>query len=152
MESNKNIKSIKRPRSDIIVEECYDIIDDIDDVLLDAMIKLEDNNCLYYDYNIVKASFIKSLNNNVVSSMSKSIKKFKDTKDECIDTILYDMIKKLERKSCVYYDYDIIKSSFLESLDNNVLGTMNRCLTCGNDIGLNNPRQLCGKTDCYYFF
>jgi hypothetical protein len=30
------------------------------------------------------------------------------------------------------------------------LGSKNRCLDCGMDMGINNPRQLCGKTYCLY--
>jgi hypothetical protein len=32
------------------------------------------------------------------------------------------------------------------------LGPKNRCLACGMDMGINNPRQLCGKTYCLYEF
>ena len=27
---------------------------------------------------------------------------------------------------------------------------INRCLECGADMGVNNPRQLCGKRRCYF--
>ena len=30
------------------------------------------------------------------------------------------------------------------------LGAKNRCLVCRMDMGINNPRQLCGKTYCLY--
>ena len=33
-------------------------------------------------------------------------------------------------------------------VEKHAFGTTNRCVTCRYDMGPNNPRQLCGKTEC----
>jgi len=39
--------------------------------------------------------------------------------------------------------YMLNNPEYLENLE------INPCLICGEDMGPNNPRQLCGKTHCY---
>jgi hypothetical protein len=52
-------------------------------------------------------------------------------------TLITDYFKYIN-KSKKIYGYNIINNSW-------------HCLTCGIDMGINNPRQLCGKTFCRNF-
>ena len=69
-----------------------------------------------------------------------------------IDDKLWEMIKELEEKKSVYYNFDKIKEELIKIIENNCEGMMNRCVECGTDMGKCNPRQLCGKTCCYNKF
>jgi hypothetical protein len=70
--------------------------------------------------------------------------------DEMIDSKLYSLIRDLEIKNSNYYNFDKIKDDFIKLLEEHSEGMMNKCLECGTDMGRSNPRQLCGKTYCYY--
>lgn len=63
---------------------------------------------------------------------------------------LYSLIRKIELKNKLYYDSDKIIEKFKNLLEENEEGMMNCCLECGEDMGRSNPRQLCGKTYCYF--
>lgn len=51
--------------------------------------------------------------------------------------IITDFFKKKEKKICYGYNYET--DSW-------------HCTKCGLDMGINNPRQLCGKIICNYYY
>ena len=65
-----------------------------------------------------------------------------------IDNIIY----KINDKSNFYLNLKKIKielkKSILEIIEKNSHELKNICISCGIDMGINNPRQLCGKTKC----
>ena len=70
------------------------------------------------------------------------------TKDYIKDK-LYELISNIEERESNYYNYENIIEKFLKNLKENDEGMMNRCTSCGEDMGRLNPRQLCGKTYCH---
>ena len=85
-----------------------------------------------------------------MSSMKRAREESEETVENLIDTELYSLVRKLEEKNSNYYNFDKIKEYFIKLLEEHSEGMMNRCLECGTDMGRSNPRQLCGKTYCYY--
>lgn len=79
-------------------------------------------------------------------SIEKTIEKSK------INETLINLIVKLDNNSKFYLNYEKMK----EDLDNMIMTILERnshfeknlCIECGEDIGIDNPRQLCGKTYC----
>ncbi len=61
----------------------------------------------------------------------------------------FNIILEMEEKLDIYLDYDKILKDFKNSIIDHNLGMKNRCTECNVDIGISNPRQLCGKTRCY---
>lgn len=75
-----------------------------------------------------------------------------DISDKTKDYIkekLYELISNVEDRESNYYNYENIIEKFLRNLKENDEGMMNRCTSCGEDMGRTNPRQLCGKIYCY---
>lgn len=68
---------------------------------------------------------------------------------EYIKDKLYDLISNIEDRESNYYNFESITKEFLKILKEYDEGMMNRCTSCGEDMGRSNPRQLCGKTYCY---
>ena len=68
--------------------------------------------------------------------------------DESPRNNLNCIISEIEEKLDIYLDYDVILEQFKEIILKNNLGMKNRCTECNVDMGLCNPRQLCGKTYC----
>lgn len=68
-----------------------------------------------------------------------------------IDNIIY----KINDKSNYYLNLKNIKKelneAILEIIEKNSYELKNRCVSCGIDMGIDNPRQLCGKTNCIYY-
>lgn len=72
-----------------------------------------------------------------------------DKETESFTDIMYRALITYETEKNVYLD----KETMIEYINNNIskfeTGFKNLCLECGEDMGLNNPRQLCGKYMCY---
>jgi hypothetical protein len=56
---------------------------------------------------------------------------------------IYEFLKNKELR-----DYEITESLIIEVAKQFNYGMKNRCLQCNIDMGINNPRQLCGKYYC----
>ena len=69
-----------------------------------------------------------------------------------INEDLYNLIVKLDNNSEFYLDQEKMKEELhnmmITVLERNSHSNKNRCVECGEDMGINNPRQLCGKTYC----
>ena len=63
---------------------------------------------------------------------------------------LFNILSDLEEQSGYYLNSDNIIKDFIDSISQNKEGLINRCTTCGIDMGRMNPRQLCGKTFCHF--
>mgnify|MGYP001226093804 CR=1 FL=1 len=62
---------------------------------------------------------------------------------------LFTVIFNYQTKCDYYYNMEQLVDNVLENLESYKLEKKNRCLMCGDDLGPQNPRQLCGKTCCY---
>ena len=86
--------------------------------------------------------------------MSNKKRKYEYNNDlklnEKIQKVLQEsnLIHKLEKECECYFNVDLEKYIIEIILESNE-GSKNLCVECGCDIGLNNPRQLCGKTFCF---
>ena len=73
------------------------------------------------------------------------------TTDE-IQVDINNFIYKISNKLNYYIDEDNIKKKInlelIKIIKKNILQHKNLCIECKVDIGINNPRQLCGKTRC----
>jgi hypothetical protein len=73
------------------------------------------------------------------------------TTDE-IQIDINNFIYKISNKLNYYIDEDNIKKKInlqlIKIIKKNILHHKNLCIECQVDIGINNPRQLCGKTRC----
>lgn len=73
------------------------------------------------------------------------------TTDE-IQIDINNFIYKISNKLNYYIDEDNIKKKInlqlIKIIKKNILQHKNLCIECQVDIGINNPRQLCGKTRC----
>lgn len=73
------------------------------------------------------------------------------TTDE-IQVDINNFIYKISNKLNYYIDEDNIKKKInlelIKIIKKNILQYKNLCIECQVDIGINNPRQLCGKTRC----
>tara|TARA_B100000900_G_C20602352_1_gene726230 strand:+ start:2734 stop:3195 length:462 start_codon:yes stop_codon:yes gene_type:complete len=73
------------------------------------------------------------------------------TTDE-IQIDINNFIYKISNKLNYYIDKDNIKKKInlqlIKIIKKNILQHKNLCIECQVDIGINNPRQLCGKTRC----
>ena len=69
-----------------------------------------------------------------------------------INEDLYNLIVKLDNNSEFYLDQEKMKEDLnnmmIKVLERNSHSNKNRCMECGEDMGIDNPRQLCGKTYC----
>lgn len=83
------------------------------------------------------------------SEMFDDNKIIKEKINNLIDEKIYSLVKEIEEIDSSYYNNEEITKDFKKSLRKNWQGMMNRCLECGSDMGIMNPRQLCGKTYCY---
>lgn len=59
------------------------------------------------------------------------------------------LLDNYEKHSKCYINKEKILSDILRSIEDNKLGEKNLCIVCGIDLGIGNPRQLCGKNICY---
>lgn len=88
----------------------------------------------------------------MTSSMEESIKKIVDKSNIYID--INKIINKLDLNPDYYLNLNLIKQELYlviyKLIKNNSYGIKNRCLICNEDMGEDNPRQLCGKTKCLY--
>lgn len=62
---------------------------------------------------------------------------------------MMDVIYRLEDELPTYLDKVKIKEDLYKSIIRNTTSNKNLCVECGEDMGINNPRQLCGKLYCY---
>ena len=73
------------------------------------------------------------------------------TTDE-IQVDINNFIYKISNKLNYYIDEGNIKKKInlelIKIIKKNILQHKNLCIECQVDIGINNPRQLCGKTRC----
>jgi hypothetical protein len=87
-------------------------------------------------------AFIRRENLDILSSL---------TTDE-IQVDINNFIYKISNKLNYYIDKDNIKKKInlqlIKIIKKNILQHKNLCIECQVDIGINNPRQLCGKTRC----
>jgi len=87
-------------------------------------------------------AFIRRKNLDILSSL---------TTDE-IQVDINNFIYKISNKLNYYIDKDNIKKKInlqlIKIIKKNILQHKNLCIECQVDIGINNPRQLCGKTRC----
>jgi len=87
-------------------------------------------------------AFIRRKNLDILSSL---------TTDE-IQVDINNFIYKISNKLNYYIDEDNIKKKInlqlIKIIKKNILQHKNLCIECQVDIGINNPRQLCGKTRC----
>ena len=87
-------------------------------------------------------SFIRRENLDILSTL---------TTDE-IQVDINNFIYKISNKLNYYIDEDNIKKKInlelIKIIKKNILQHKNLCIECQVDIGINNPRQLCGKTRC----
>jgi hypothetical protein len=87
-------------------------------------------------------AFIKRENLDILSTL---------TTDE-IQIDINNFIYKISNKLNYYIDEDNIKKKInlqlIKIIKKNILQHKNLCIECQVDIGINNPRQLCGKTRC----
>ena len=75
---------------------------------------------------------------------SNSINPLEELKNELLMAIF-----NYQSRSDNYYNMEQFVDNVLDNLENYKLEEKNRCLMCGDDMGRDNPRQLCGKTYCY---
>ena len=72
--------------------------------------------------------------------------------DANINRDINNIISKLSYHSDYYLNtnniYNEIYLTIINSLKSNSHEIKNRCLICNQDIGRDNPRQLCGKIRC----
>lgn len=78
--------------------------------------------------------------------LKKTIEKSK------INEVLINLIIRLDNNSKYYLNYERMKED-LDNMVNKILeknshSGKNLCIDCGEDMGIDNPRQLCGKTYC----
>ena len=75
------------------------------------------------------------------------------TTDE-IQVDINNFIYKISNKLNYYIDENNIKKKInlelIKIIKKNILQHKNLCIECQVDIGINNPRQLCGKTRCLH--
>ena len=88
-----------------------------------------------------------------MDSLEPKNKKRKINPDEVakktFDDLLNNMLFNLQEQSDTYLNIPNIIDGFKQLLEENSEGMINRCTVCQIDMGICNPRQLCGKTYCY---
>lgn len=62
---------------------------------------------------------------------------------------LFTAIFNYQSKGDYYYNMEQFVDNVLDNLEKYKIEEKNRCVMCGDDLGPQNPRQLCGKTHCY---
>lgn len=72
-----------------------------------------------------------------------------DSSDLSCNEILYSLINNIQNETSTYLNYHEIIKDFKQLIIKHQEGMMNRCVQCGTDMGITNPRQLCGKTYCF---
>lgn len=65
------------------------------------------------------------------------------------EDILKEFLDKYETLTDCYYDRPDLTSKITNLINSIEKTQKNRCVLCNVDIGICNPRQLCGKTYCY---
>lgn len=82
-------------------------------------------------------------------AQSKITDYFKNNLDEDkLVEILRKNLNQFRQNEDIYLYIDNIINDFKKSLRDNNDGMVNRCTMCNIDMGVCNPRQLCGKTYC----
>ena len=72
-----------------------------------------------------------------------------DSSNLSCNQILHSLIDNIQNETSTYLNHNEIIEDFKMLLVKHQEGVMNRCVQCGTDMGISNPRQLCGKTYCY---
>jgi hypothetical protein len=139
-----------------LVSELEDKLDeylDYDKILNQFIESLIDNTPenkkVKYDHDDYDKKKYKKINDIMLET--KIIKKYpnkEEEENEYLKIQLFCIISELEDKLKEELNYDLIFNQFKQSLLNNTLGIKNRCTECNVDMGISNPRQLCGKTYC----
>ena len=62
-----------------------------------------------------------------------------------------NLMEKL-KKECDSYFYDHLEEDIVDIVCDSTNGSLNKCMICNCDMGIHNPRQLCGKTYCMFSF
>jgi hypothetical protein len=90
------------------------------------------------------------VNNIPINSHNNHISEIMNNPEIQVDikNILYKISDKLD-----YYINDEktlnkINNKLIKIISSSITEYKNRCIKCGQDMGINNPRQLCGKTKC----
>ena len=68
---------------------------------------------------------------------------------ELLDIEVNHFLDNIEKISDHYIDRNKLKRLVMDDIIKSSESYKNRCLMCGDDMGKDNPRQLCGKTYCY---
>ena len=68
---------------------------------------------------------------------------------ELLEVEVNHFLDNIENISDYYIDRDKLKQLVINDIIKSSESLKNRCLMCGDDMGKDNPRQLCGKTYCY---
>jgi len=102
-----------------------------------------DNDNDYYEERYKKISDFMSETKITKKDSSKD-----KIENEHLKNELFCVVSELEDKLDEYLDYDEILKQFIQSVIDNTQGVKNRCTECKVDMGMSNPRQLCGKTYC----
>jgi len=81
-----------------------------------------------------------------VWSLTQSANEYSDEKE-----IIADIVQQL-RNGIIKTDNDITDELIGLLIKKYSKGLRNMCVMCGIDLGEMNPRQLCGKTQCFNIF
>jgi|AACY02.14.fsa_nt_gi hypothetical protein len=65
------------------------------------------------------------------------------------EDILNEFLNKYETLTDCYYDRPDLTAKITNLINSMKKTPKNRCVICDTDMGICNPRQLCGKTYCY---
>lgn len=75
--------------------------------------------------------------------------------EKSIDDTIKKQIQKIIDKSQIiekikeeFYINDELNECLIDTIEENIIENVNKCLICKIDIGKSNYRQLCGKTYC----
>lgn len=72
-----------------------------------------------------------------------------NSKDQAVIRMEIDrFLINLRNKYDYYINTEQITNEVMNSIVKNTISEKNRCIVCLRDIGISNPRQLCGKTYC----
>ena len=75
--------------------------------------------------------------------------KMEDNETEFIENIASQIEEFIMKTYDNYTNLDEVKLQVKKIIDTCQDGSINKCISCGIDMGACNPRQLCGKTFCY---
>ena len=110
---------------------------------------LENNINEYFDPKnlkmIILIQFEQELNNETTSSDDNINQEDQEKLHNYINTFI------IKLKDIYKFDKSInlVKEDIFGILMNSIIQEKNRCMECGIDMGITNPRQLCGKRYCH---